>query len=164
MGRYNLLDEAWIPVLRKDTGAVESVSLLTLFTKAHNYSALAGEMATQNFAMLRVLLAVLVTVFTRVDQNGEGYEGLDFDETAGDKLIVNVQVDKEKLQIDEEDADEYLDALDETWQEIWQAHQIPEVVIKYLQAWHDRFYLLDDEYPFFQVTKADLEADRKSVV
>lgn len=158
MGRYNLLDEAWIPVLRKDTGAVESVSLFTLFTKAHNYSALAGEMATQNFAMLRVLLAVLVTVFTRVDQNGEGYEGLDFDETAGDKLIVNVQVDKEKLQVDEEDADEYLDALDETWQAIWQAHQIPVVVIKYLQAWHDRFYLLDDEYPFFQVTKADLEA------
>lgn len=34
MGRYNLLDESWIPVLRKDTGVVENVSLLTLFTYA----------------------------------------------------------------------------------------------------------------------------------
>ena len=132
MGRYNLLDEAWIPVLRKDTGAVEQVSLLTLFTKAHNYSALAGEMATQNFAMLRVLLAVLVTVFTRVDQNGESYEWLELDEAEGDKLVIDEPVDKE-------DADDYLDALDETWQAIWRAHQIPVVVIKYLQAWHDRF-------------------------
>ena len=151
MGRYNLLDEAWIPVLRKDTGAVEQVSLLTLFTKAHNYSALAGEMATQNFAMLRVLLAVLVTVFTRVDQNGESYEWLELDEAEGDKLVIDEPVDKE-------DADDYLDALDETWQAIWRVHQIPVVVIKYLQAWHDRFYLLDDKYPFFQVTKADLAA------
>ena len=70
MGRYNLLDEAWIPVLRKDTGAVESVSLITLFEKANNYRALAGEMKVQDFAVLRVLLSVLVTVFTRVDQNG----------------------------------------------------------------------------------------------
>ena len=151
MGRYNLLDEAWIPVLRKDTGAVESVSLITLFEKANNYRALAGEMKVQDFAVLRVLLSVLVTVFTRVDQNGESYEWLELDEAEGDKLVIDEPVDKE-------DADDYLDALDETWQAIWQAHQIPVVVIKYLQAWHDRFYLLDDEYPFFQVTKADLEA------
>ena len=151
MGRYNLLDEAWIPVLRKDTGAVESVSLITLFEKANNYRALAGEMKVQDFAVLRVLLSVLVTVFTRVDQNGESYEWLELDEAEGDKLVIDEPVDKE-------DADDYLDALDETWQAIWQAHQIPVVVIKYLQAWHNRFYLLDDEYPFFQVTKADLAA------
>lgn len=151
MGRYNLLDEAWIPVLRKDTGAVELVSLITLFEKAHKYRALAGEMEVQNFAMLRVLLAVLVTVFTRVDQDGEGYEWLELDEAKGDKLVIAESVDKE-------DADDYLDALDETWQAIWREHQIPAVIIKYLQAWHDRFYLLDDKYPFFQVTKADLEA------
>lgn len=74
MGRYNLLDEAWIPVLRKDTGKVEEVSLLTLFSQAQEYYALAGEMETQNFAVLRVLLAVLVTVFTRVDAEGEPYD------------------------------------------------------------------------------------------
>ena len=34
MGRYNLLDEKWITVLRKDTGETENVSLLTLFEHA----------------------------------------------------------------------------------------------------------------------------------
>ena len=67
MGKYNLLDESWIPVLRNDTGVVENVSLLTFFEHTQEYRALAGEMETQNFAVLRVLLAVLITVFTRVD-------------------------------------------------------------------------------------------------
>lgn len=112
MGRYNLLDEAWIPVLRKDTGKVEEVSLLTLFSQAQEYYALAGEMETQNFAVLRVLLAVLVTVFTRVDAEGEPYDFLMLDETTGARLILSEPVD-------EIDADDYMDALDETWKTIW---------------------------------------------
>ena len=62
MGIYNLLDEKWITVLRKDSGETENVSLLTLFEHAGEYRALAGEMEVQNFAILRVLLAVLTTV------------------------------------------------------------------------------------------------------
>lgn len=154
MGRYNLLDESWIPALRKDTGVVENVSLLTLFTHASAYKALAGEMETQNFAVLRVLLAVLVTVFTRVDQDGEPYEWLELDDASGKKLVVEEPVD-------EVDAEDYLDALDETWQAVWKTHRFPTVVCEYLEAWRDRFYLLDDTYPFFQVTKKDL-TDRLS--
>ena len=148
MGRYNLLDESWIPALRKDTGVVENVSLLTLFTHASAYKALAGEMETQNFAVLRVLLAVLVTVFTRVDQDGEPYEWLELDDASGKKLVVEEPVD-------EVDAEDYLDALDETWQAVWKTHRFPTVVCEYLEAWRDRFYLLDDTYPFFQVTKQE---------
>lgn len=151
MGRYNLLDESWIPVLRKDTGVVENVSLLTLFMHAPAYKALAGEMETQNFAVLRVLLAVLVTVFTRVDQDGEPYEWLELNEASGNKLVVEEPVD-------EVDAEDYLDALDEMWQAIWKEHRFPTIVNEYLEAWRDRFYLLDDTYPFFQVTKKDLAA------
>ena len=150
MGRYNLLDEAWIPVLRKDTGKVEEVSLLTLFSQAQEYYALAGEMETQDFAVLRVLLAVLVTIFTRVDAEGEPYDYLMLDETKGARLIL-------KEPVDEVDADDYMDALDETWKTIWEQHRFPEVVCQYLEAWRDRFYLLDDTYPFFQVTKQDLK-------
>ena len=150
MGRYNLLDEAWIPVLRKDTGKVEEVSLLTLFSQAQEYYALAGEMETQNFAVLRVLLAVLVTVFTRVDAEGEPYDFLMLDETTGARLILSEPVD-------EIDADDYMDALDETWKTIWKQHRFPEIVCQYLEAWRDRFYLLDETYPFFQVTKQDLK-------
>ena len=76
MGRYNLLDEKWITVLRKDSGETENVSLLTLFEHAGEYRALAGEMEVQNFAILRVLLAILTTVFTRVMQQVKHMSGL----------------------------------------------------------------------------------------
>lgn len=147
MGRYNLLDEDWLVVLRKDSGAVENVSLLTLFEHAQEYRSLAGEMETQNFAVLRVLLAILTTVFTRVNASGEVYEWLQLDGSA--KLIVEEAVD-------EDDADDYIDALSDTWEAIWKKHRFPAAVIQYLKAWHERFYLLDDNYPFFQVTKKDL--------
>lgn len=147
MGRYNLLDEKWITVLRKDSGKTENVSLLTLFEHAGENRALAGEMEVQNFAILRVLLAVLTTVFTRVDATGEAYEWLQLDNS--DKLIVEEAVDEDYV-------DDYTDALEDTWKSIWKSHCFPAVVCQYLKAWHDRFYLLDDKYPFFQVTKKDL--------
>lgn len=147
MGRYNLLDEKWITVLRNDSGKTENVSLLTLFEHAGEYRALAGEMEVQNFAILRVLLAVLTTVFTRVDATGEAYEWLQLDNS--DKLIV-------KEAVDEDYVDDYTEALEDTWKSIWKSHCFPAVVCQYLKAWYDRFYLLDDKYPFFQVTKKDL--------
>lgn len=49
-----------------------------------------------------------------------------------------------------------MDALDETWETIWKQHRFPEIVCQYLEAWRNRFYLLDETYPFFQVTKQDL--------
>ena len=55
----------------KENGTIEEVSLITVFEQAHLYTDLAGELATQNVAMLRLLLAVLHTVFSRVDEHGE---------------------------------------------------------------------------------------------
>ena len=147
MGRYNLLDEKWITVLRKDSGETENVSLLNLFENAGEYRALAGEMEVQNFAILRVLLAVLTTVFTRVDATGEAYEWIELDDS--DKLIVEEAVDEAYV-------DDYIEDLNDTWKSIWENHCFPPTVCQYLKAWHDRFYLLDDKYPFFQVTKKDL--------
>jgi CRISPR system Cascade subunit CasA len=65
MGRYNLLDEPWISVLIDKTGEKEDVSLLDFFRNAGCYHALAGEMETQNFAVMRFLLAIIQTVFSR---------------------------------------------------------------------------------------------------
>ena len=144
MSRYNLLDETWIPVIRKDTGQVEEVSMMSLFQHAETYQALAGDMETQNFAMLRIFLAVLVTIFTRVDAEGKAYEWLEL--SGGDRLAVDEPVDPE-------DADDYMDALEDTWNAVWQKHAFPKVVSRYLQAWHDRFYLLDETHPFMQVPK-----------
>ena len=67
---YNLLEERWVRVRGQDY-TVQEVSLPDALLHAHEYRDLAGELPTQDAAMLRLLLAVLHTVFSRVDMNGE---------------------------------------------------------------------------------------------
>lgn len=99
MPRYNLLDEKWIQVASKDT--VEKVSIKELFAGAANYKELAGDMKTQDFAVMRVMLAILHTVFSRFDSNGDPYEFF--------------EVDKESFlqigELEENYLDDYEDAL-----------------------------------------------------
>lgn len=66
---FNLLREPWVRVRTQDC-TVKEVSLTDALLHAHAYVDLAGEMPTQDAAMLRLLLAVLHTVFSRVDGNG----------------------------------------------------------------------------------------------
>ena len=54
---FNLLDEPWIRVTRLD-GAPDEVSLLTLFREATNIAGIHGEIASQDVAILRLLLAI----------------------------------------------------------------------------------------------------------
>lgn len=67
---FNLIDEPWIRVNRLD-GEREMVSLKDALLRAHEFSGLAGEMPTQDVAILRTLLAVTMTVFYRVNEVGE---------------------------------------------------------------------------------------------
>lgn len=62
---FNLLDEPWIRVMMADC-TIQEVSLTQALTHAHTFTALAGELPTQDVAILRLLLAVLHTVFSRV--------------------------------------------------------------------------------------------------
>ncbi|XVV06695.1 type I-E CRISPR-associated protein Cse1/CasA [Actinosynnema sp. CA-248983] len=55
---YNLIDEPWLPV-RTMRGTVEDLSLLDVFRRAHEVSALVGDIPTQVFATTRLLLAIL---------------------------------------------------------------------------------------------------------
>ena len=64
---YNLLEERWVRVRGQDY-TVQEVSLPDALLHAHEYRDLAGELPTQDAAMLRLLLAVLHTVFSRVDE------------------------------------------------------------------------------------------------
>lgn len=66
---FNLLEEPWIRV-RKPDCTMEEVSLTDALLHAHEYAGLAGELPTQDVAVLRLLLAVLQTVFYRVDLEG----------------------------------------------------------------------------------------------
>ncbi len=146
MGRYNLLDEKWIAVIRGDNGQTERISLKEVFVNTRDYYDLAGEMKTQDFAVLRVLLAVLQTVFSRFDSEGNPYEMMEIDEETFQQIS---PVNREEME------DE--DPLFETWLDLWKKGEFPEVVQNYLEAWRDHFYLFDEKFPFYQVTPEELQ-------
>ena len=66
----NLLTEPWVRVRLPDN-TVQEVSLTDALVHAQEYMDLAGEMPPQDAAMLRLLLAELLTVFSRVNEVGE---------------------------------------------------------------------------------------------
>ncbi|MFY1631663.1 type I-E CRISPR-associated protein Cse1/CasA [Solwaraspora sp. WMMB335] len=55
---FDLIDRPWLLVQRLD-GQVEDVSLADVFRRAHQLKRVAGDLPTQEFAILRLLLAVL---------------------------------------------------------------------------------------------------------
>jgi len=70
---FNLLCENWI-VAEDLQGNSVNLSLVDVFIKAHNIRTLAGETGSQDIAILRFLLGVLYSVFTRVDEKGNDLE------------------------------------------------------------------------------------------
>lgn len=123
--KFNLIDEKWIRVRDKNCTVTE-VSLKEVLLNAHEYTALAGELPTQDIAVLRVLLAVLHTVFSRVDLQGD------------------------PIALKNKD-----DAFNQ-WKSIWDNGKIPEKPIcDYFDEWHDRFWLVHPERPFWQVASLD---------
>lgn len=119
---FNLIDEPWICVRTSDL-TVKEVSLREVFLNAHEYKELAGETKTQDFAVLRLLLAIMHTVFSRYDANGDD---ADFE------LVVD------------------------NWVNIWNMGHIPlKPIERYFEEWHDRFWLFDEKYPFYQSTTAN---------
>lgn len=146
MGQFNLLRENWIVVMTDDKGTTKEVSLLDLFQNAHSYKRLAGETPAQDFAVLRFLLAILHTVFLRFDSRGMPYEWIELDE----KFLQKNEI------VDEDDEAEYVDALFDTWEALWNAEALPEIIVEYLEKWSDRFNLYDETYPFYQVSEKDL--------
>lgn len=149
MSEFNLIDEPWISVVTDYKGTTKLVGLKEFFENAQNYIALAGDMPTQDFAVIRFLLAILHTVFSRYDASGKVY----------DEIEVNDRM-QQVANVDDEYEEEYNDALMKTWKDLWNAEKFPEIVVKYLEAWRDRFYLFDDKYPFYQVTENEITPSR----
>ena len=116
---FNLVDQPWIKVRTADA-QLKELSLMEVFAQAHEIRTISGELPTQDAAILRLLLAVLYTVFSRMDLDGEGSP------------------------LENED-----DALDR-WQDLWENKKFPMEPIKaYLDQWKDRFWLFDEKYPFY---------------
>ena len=121
---FNLLDEPWIRVMTEDCTVVER-SLMQVLLNSHRYQRLAGELPTQDVALLRLLLAILQTVFYRVDPEGE-------DDPIEDRAVAIRR-----------------------WQALWNVGRFPEQPIRtYLETWKDRFWLFHPEHPFYQVPAA----------
>ena len=123
---FNLLDEPWVRVLCADC-TVREVSLTEALLRAHEYKGLAGELPTQDVAVLRLLLAVLHTVFWDHDANGVAAPLTDPNTALG------------------------------RWRGLWRQGQFPEQPIRdYLAAWHERFWLFHPERPFWQAPDAKI--------
>ncbi|MDO5028611.1 MAG: type I-E CRISPR-associated protein Cse1/CasA [Bacillota bacterium] len=148
MSSYNLLYEKWIPVVVGKGAETKLVSIRDVFENASDYLALACDTKAQEFSVLRILLAINHTVFSRFDFEGEVYEYL--------------QVDENYVQLEnavEEEAYLYEDDLENTWLDIWESKKFPQIIFDYLEKWEERFYLFDDKYPFMQVTEKDVRPD-----
>lgn len=148
MGEFNLLDEEWINVVTDYKGTTKPVGMKEFFENAHNYIALAGDTPTQDFAVMRFLLAVLHTVFSRYDADGNAYEMLEMND--------RMQPKEEPA----EDLEEYEDLLMDTWKDLWNKGNFPKIVNEYLEEWKDRFNLFDDKYPFYQVTEKEIDVSK----
>lgn len=121
---FNLLDEPWIRVIQPDC-SVKEVSLTDALVNAHTYCDLRGELATQDIAVLRLLLAVLHTVFERVDADG------------------NPSPPLPKLSWKD---------IKNRWKTLWDLGHFPaEPIQTYLNGQHEKFWLFHPERPFWQI-------------
>lgn len=127
---FNLIDEPWIRVMDSNCN-VSEVSLKDAILNAHNYKSLSGELPTQDIAVMRLMLAVLHTVYSRADENGN----------------------ESPL---EDDEDESLDR----WQALWKKGHFSEKAIgDYFDEWHECFWLFHPERPFAQVAGLNIGTD-----
>lgn len=111
---FNLIDEPWIRV-RTETGHIAELSLRTTLADSHRLRSLAGELPTQDLAILRLLLATLLGA-TRPGQRRSENQSI---------------------------------ALFTRWSD---AGSLPmDVLDPYLDQVRDRFDLLDEKWPFYQV-------------
>ena len=127
---FNLIDEPWIRVMDSNCN-ISEVSLKDAILNAHNYKSLSGELPTQDIAVMRLMLAVLHTVFSRADENGNECPLEDNEEEAVDR-----------------------------WKALWKKGRFSEKAIDdYFEKWHERFWLFHPERPFGQVAGLTIGTD-----
>lgn len=138
MESYNLITEPWIKVLDGKTNSEHMVSIKELLQNASDYRQLAGEMHAQDLAVLRLLEAILTTVYTRVDQNDEEYEWVTLDEQ------MHVQ-----SYDDEIEGSTLLQVLTKTWNALYKEGSFSEAVFDYLDKNKGLFDFFGDR-PFIK--------------
>ena len=121
---FNLLEEKWIKVIDSNRKEME-VSIKDIFRNAETYLALAGEMETQNAAVLRFLLSIVITVLYRYDCDGN-------------QNLINDDFDRQ-------------DVVDR-WTSVWKTGRFnSNLFCNYLDNYQDSFWLFHPTRPFYQV-------------
>jgi CRISPR system Cascade subunit CasA len=124
---FNLIDESWILVLDKK-GQTKELSIFETLEQAPDLIKLAGESVAQDFAMLRLLLAILHAVI------GKREDG------SYTKLGETRNPDSREGQLDR-------------WKYLWEKKTLPiDDIEAYLREYYDRFYLFHPETPFYQMS------------
>ena len=141
--KFNLVTEPWIKVVDTE-GQEQTVSLEKLFQNTASYQQLAGEMRSQDLAILRFLLSILTTVYYRYDDQNKPYDWIEIDKQTMQPVSIN----------DEEyDSEDIEDDLQITWRNLYQSGTFSQIVTDYLKNNQDNFDLLNKEKPFYQVTR-----------
>ena len=131
---FNLLQEGWILAKRSD-GAIELLSLLEVFRRAPQLHSLAGELPTQDFAVLRLLLAVLhASLGKREDGSYAAIAGAAAPRSPG--------------------------LMKQRWKTLWDMGAFPLVCIdEYLLRYQEHFWLFHPTRPFYQIPSMDASTD-----
>lgn len=139
---FNLTTEPWIKVIDNENH-IKLVSLIEVFKNSQNYRQLAGEMKMQDLSILRFLLAILTTVYSRFTKDGQVYDWIKLDE---------------KMQVKSVDEDLYNpDDLLETWSQLYTDKKFSNIVVEYLEEYKIKFDFLSKGYPFYQVNRSDYD-------
>lgn len=141
--QFNLITQPWIKVITKDNEEKE-ISLEELFKNITQYRQLAGEMKTQDLAIMRFLLAILTAVYSRCDYDGNVYEGLEVDKNTFE-VLNDVTSNPKKQELN-------------TWKTLYQKGHFSQVVLDYLNAYSNKFDLLSKDTPFYQVTREEYDS------
>lgn len=120
---FNLANDSWIKVIDQ-TGNTQTVSMIKLFQNTKQYRQLANESIAANVSILRLLLAVLATVYSRVDYNDNHYEELD--------------------DYDPDDLPYLNEAYQQTWRQLWQDKHFTNSVVSYLKEHENEFNFFSD--------------------
>lgn len=119
--QFCLVSEPWIKAMDPQNH-IQEYSLKEILFKAPDVKCLTGELPNQDFAILRLLLAVIQTVVYRYDADGNRSNLTDPDEAF------------------------------KRWKAIWNAGHLPKKEIdEYLFKWESRFNLFDPVHPFYQI-------------
>ncbi|CCK86079.1 CRISPR system CASCADE complex protein CasA [Lactobacillus equicursoris DSM 19284 = JCM 14600 = CIP 110162] len=145
MDSFNLVTEPWIKVLESKTNSERLVSIEELLKNAKDYRQIAGEMHGQDLAVLRLLEAILTTIYSRVNEDGQAYEWLKLDERM---QVVGSNIDEAEF-----DSEELLN----TWEALSSKGGFTDAVFNYLDRNADLFDFFGS-HPFYQVTKEQYDA------